>query len=106
MQAQRFDDGNDFQSQEQEPYQEVGIADSAANQSASAAFQRSKSEKQPLKTARLVTKTRGYFAVAAEPYSPFLASLPYWQDSRHFNRNSCFAPRILPVLPLKNSQGF
>lgn len=43
LQAQRFDDGNDFQSQEQEPYQEVGIADSAANQSASAAFQRSKS---------------------------------------------------------------
>ncbi|WP_269760967.1 penicillin-binding protein PBP2A [Streptococcus dysgalactiae] len=42
LQAQRFDDGNDFQSQEQEPYQEVGIADSAANQSASAAFQRSK----------------------------------------------------------------
>lgn len=53
MQAQRFDDGNDFQSQEQEPYQEVGIADSAANQSASAAFQRSKSretapQKQPV----------------------------------------------------------
>lgn len=53
MQAQRFDDGNDFQSQEQEPYQEVGIADSAANQSASAAFQRSKSretapKKQPV----------------------------------------------------------
>lgn len=53
LQAQRFDDGNDFQSQEQEPYQEVGIADSAANQSASAAFQRSKSretapKKQPV----------------------------------------------------------
>lgn len=53
LQAQRFDDGNDFQSQEQEPYQEVGIADSAANQSASAAFQRSKSretapQKQPV----------------------------------------------------------
>ncbi|KKC17369.1 MULTISPECIES: penicillin-binding protein PBP2A [Streptococcus] len=51
LQAQRFDDGNDFQSQE--PYQEVGIADSAANQSASAAFQRSKSretapKKQPV----------------------------------------------------------
>lgn len=53
LQAQRFDDGNDFQSQEQEPYQEVGIADSAANKSASAAFQRSKSretapKKQPV----------------------------------------------------------
>lgn len=42
LQAQRFDDGNDFSSQEQEPYQEVGVADSAANQSASASFQRSK----------------------------------------------------------------
>lgn len=53
LQTQRFDDGDDFQSQEQEPYQEVGIADSAANQSASAAFQRSKSretapKKQPV----------------------------------------------------------
>ncbi|WP_243096255.1 penicillin-binding protein PBP2A [Streptococcus dysgalactiae] len=42
LQAQRFDDGNDFSSQGQEPYQEVGVADSAANQSASASFQRSK----------------------------------------------------------------
>ncbi|QZT27097.1 penicillin-binding protein PBP2A [Streptococcus dysgalactiae] len=53
LQAQRFEDSNDFQSQEQESYQEVGIADSAANQSASAAFQRSKSretapKKQPV----------------------------------------------------------
>lgn len=53
LQAQRLDDGDDFQSQEQESYQEVGIADSAANQSASAAFQRSKSretapKKQPV----------------------------------------------------------
>ncbi|MSU86629.1 penicillin-binding protein PBP2A [Streptococcus dysgalactiae] len=53
LQTQRFDDGDDFQSQEQEPYQEVGVADSAANQSASAAFQRSKSretapKKQPV----------------------------------------------------------
>ena len=42
LKAQRFDDGNDFSSQGQEPYQEVGVADSAANQSASASFQRSK----------------------------------------------------------------
>lgn len=53
LQAQRLDDGDDFQSQEQEPYQEVGVADSTANQSASAAFQRSKSretapKKQPV----------------------------------------------------------
>ncbi|MDY2963484.1 MAG: penicillin-binding protein PBP2A [Streptococcus dysgalactiae] len=53
LQAQQFEDSNDFQSQEQEPYQEVEIADSAANQSASAAFQRSKSretapKKQPV----------------------------------------------------------
>ncbi|SUN46987.1 penicillin-binding protein 2A [Streptococcus dysgalactiae subsp. dysgalactiae] len=53
LKAQRFDDGNDFSSQGQEPYQEVGVADSAANQSASASFQRSKfretaPQKQPV----------------------------------------------------------
>ncbi|WP_283265950.1 penicillin-binding protein PBP2A [Streptococcus dysgalactiae] len=50
LQAQRFDDGNDFSSQEQEPYQEVGVADSAANQSASASFQRSKFRETAPKT--------------------------------------------------------
>lgn len=68
LQAQRFDDGNDFSSQEQEPYQEVGVADSAANQSASASFQRSKfRETAPKKQPVWIQKLE---AILSSPQNP------------------------------------